>query len=286
MTGQQKSKSLQHMQVLVATQARSGMGTTHPSSSGCLLSTGLLFPKLDNCEMKTIWTRWMGVFFLLLKEQKFSCPWLAEEHKASSPCAVGHNTVQNFHSDCNPYMESAALNRQCMTHVSSPRRNKNNGKTEISLDQHQQLQSVCGLQLLQKAWSGKGTVMLAILQGSLSQLQSLLWTLQHGMNNPNTHKNNGITVPHRSRKPIVLNDFLFNSNCKIILKWEQNCCSYSWVSLILFIQFLWYPGSIRVTIDIWNEVSEAFSESMGGENIQMCLADVAATVSLYLDVTS
>lgn len=84
------------------------------------LSTWLLFPKLDICAIKTIRTRGEALvlflfFFWLLKDQKFSCPCLAEGHEASSRCAVGHNTVQTFGSDYSPYVESAALNEQCMT---------------------------------------------------------------------------------------------------------------------------------------------------------------------------
>lgn len=47
---------------LIATHVRSGVGTTDPSSSGFLLSTGLLFPKLHNCAIKTIRTKGMAFF--------------------------------------------------------------------------------------------------------------------------------------------------------------------------------------------------------------------------------
>lgn len=177
MTGQQKTVFV----FLVATHAQSGAGTTHPTSLGCPLSSRLLFPKLDSGAIKSIRIRGTACF-LLFKEQKFSCPCLAG-HKASKPMWCWAQNCANFHSDCNLYLESAALDKQWMTHVSSPRRNKNNGKRWTGLDQYHQLQSVCGLQLSWSNW--KATISLYHRALSLyhsfshsSEHSSMAWTIQ------------------------------------------------------------------------------------------------------------
>lgn len=84
------------------------MGAANPGGSGLLLNTALLFPKLDKCAIK-MQSEPGGGLCSLLKKPKYPCPFLAEGHEASSPCAVVHSTVQSLHSGCNPHLESAAL---------------------------------------------------------------------------------------------------------------------------------------------------------------------------------
>lgn len=66
-----------------------------------------------------------GFSCLLLKKLKFSHPCLAEGLGASTACALVYGTVQTFHRNCNPHLESIALKKQHVTYLDCPQRSMN-----------------------------------------------------------------------------------------------------------------------------------------------------------------